>query len=503
MLQKIRDLKKKGYKKLRVAREIGIDVKTVRKYWDMTDDNYFEYYEKTREREKIMDPYKDFVVKRLEEYPEINSAIIYDHLRETYENFEPSYRTVRLYVSNLREELGIPSSVKVRQYEEVAELPFGFQAQVDMGQKMMKDQYNKNVKVYVFAMVMSNSRQKFSYFQAHPFTSEDFVTAHDLAFKYFGGRTAEIVYDQDRVMVVSENNGDIIFTETFEKYRNYVGFTVHLCRGADPESKGKIEAVVKYIKNNFLSCRVYQGQSQLNSAGMAWLDRTANGKVHETTKMIPKVVFREEQKHLKPVPELSTKITSSTVMVRKTNVVMYHQNRYEVPNGTYAPGKVARLEVDEPDNKLKIYDVKTNELIQTHSISSGVGKLIKRDHPERDRAKYVALKEKTFSGFVDIPLAKEFIEKILEVKVRYTRDQLSLLNKLKEQYSKEEISNAVNYCMEKNLFSAVDFRDTLEYFHKKTAELVDKVVLPIKYQVVRAKKRDLVAYSSIYEGRCN
>lgn len=36
------------------------------------------------------------------------------------------------------------------------------------------------------------------------------------AFKYYGGRTQEIVYDQDRVMTVSENAGDLILTETLK-----------------------------------------------------------------------------------------------------------------------------------------------------------------------------------------------------------------------------------------------------------------------------------------------
>jgi len=59
--------------------------------------------------------------------------------------------------------------------------------------------------------------------------------------------------------------------------------------------------------------------------------------------------------------------------------------------------------------------------------------------------------------------------------------------------------------MEKNLFSAVDFGDTLEYFRTKTNQepAIEIIDLPIKYQVVRAKKRDLSLYSSIYEGRCN
>ena len=230
--------------------------------------------------------------------------------------------------------------------------------------------------------------------------------------------------------------------------------------------------------------------------------------MHETTKMIPKVVFREEQKHLKPVPELSTAIVPhiQTPIVRKSNVVNYLQNRYAVPYGTYAPGKRVRLEVDEPNNMLKIYDLKTDELIQTHLIATGVvGKCIKNNHIERDRSKYSELKDKVFDKYSDIPNAKEFIEKIMEAKVRYTRDQLSLLKKFQEKYSKEDLEIAVNYCMDRNLFSAVDFGDTLEYFNKKTNQepTITAIVLPIKYQAVKAKKRDLVAYSSIYEGRCD
>ena len=50
-------------------------------------------------------------------------------------------------------------------------------------------------------MVMSMSRKKFVYFQDHPFSASEFVEAHDLAFKYYGGRTQEIVYDQDLSLI--------------------------------------------------------------------------------------------------------------------------------------------------------------------------------------------------------------------------------------------------------------------------------------------------------------
>jgi transposase len=151
-----------------------------------------------------------------------------------------------MYVTALREILGIPTEVKIRQYTELSLLPPGAQSQVDMGQKVMKDMFGKSVKIYIFTMVLSHSRKKFTYFQDRPFNAKDFVEAHDLAFRYFGGRTAEIVYDQDRVMAVSENAGDLIFTETFENYRNYAGFSIFLCHGYDPESKGKNKTVMKF-----------------------------------------------------------------------------------------------------------------------------------------------------------------------------------------------------------------------------------------------------------------
>ena len=60
-------------------------------------------------------------------------------------------------------------------------------------------------------------------------------------FRYFDGMPDEIVFDQDSIVCVSENSGDIILTYEFEKFRQQCGFKVYMCRAADPESKGKVE----------------------------------------------------------------------------------------------------------------------------------------------------------------------------------------------------------------------------------------------------------------------
>jgi transposase len=205
MYTKIQELKALGYKKQRVARQLNVDTKTVRKYWCITEDEYIAQRLDSKERTKMMDPYREFVLDKLRMHSEITSAIIYDNLKEEFKDFTPSYRSVRRYVYLLREAEGILSPMKIRQYMEVAELPAGFQAQVDMGQKTMKDVNGKPVKVYAFAMVLSCSRYKYVCFQLEPFTAKTFCEAHDRAFKYYGGRPVEIVYDQDRVAFASEN----------------------------------------------------------------------------------------------------------------------------------------------------------------------------------------------------------------------------------------------------------------------------------------------------------
>lgn len=501
MYNKIQGYKQMGYSIRKCAREVDVDRKTVRKYWYMKQDEYVRYMSQCRERTKILDPYKGEITTLLETWPNITSAIIHDRLREAHDDFKPSYRSVSMYVTALREELGIPTEVKIRQYAEVEELPPGQQSQVDMGQMVMKDMFGKSVRIYIFAMVMSHSRKKFVFFQDHPYNAEEFVNAHDLAFKYYGGRTREIVYDQDRVMTVAENAGDLIFTDTFETYRKYAGFSVYLCRGNDPESKGKIESAVKYVKGNYLSCRIYYGVSRLCSDGLAWLDRTANAKIHDTTKMIPNVVFAEEIKHLQAVPTLSKPIADQSAIVRKTNVVHYRQNRYEVPKGTYFPGREATISVDEGNGTVTFCDKKTGELFTTHDIAVGiVGKKIPlpKNSARFKETKYDELKAKVLSAF---PESESYIDCLIKKYPRYARDQLRIMNECTESYSSSELETALNYCEERDLISANDFRDTLCFFHLKEPELVSEPVsLPEKYRTVQAKVRSIDSYILEAEG---
>ena len=185
-----------------------------------------------------------------------------------------------------------------------------------------------------------------------------------------------------RKMLVSENFGDYVMTEEFARYVNAAGFEPVFCMPYDPASKGQSEAVVKYVKNNFLAGRTYVNIESLNDEAIGWLSRTANAKVNSSTRLIPAEEFKKEQPMLAlyveeiEEPEMEAREYS----VRKDNTLLYHSNFYSLPLGTYDGQGTKVLVIKNVDsNELEIYDPKDFGLIARHKISPFRGKYINKD----------------------------------------------------------------------------------------------------------------------------
>ena len=174
-------------------------------------DDFIVLSESVRKLSKL-DNYKQIILDWLYDYPSMTAAEVHDWLLEHY-TIEISERSVSRYVKNLREEYAIAKTKQPRDYEAVDELPPGHQMQLDFGVKNMPlDHKAGSKKVYFVGMVLSHSRHKWGYFQDKPFTSVNLIQAIDMCFEYFDGTTKEIVVDQDSIITVSENTGDIIYT---------------------------------------------------------------------------------------------------------------------------------------------------------------------------------------------------------------------------------------------------------------------------------------------------
>ena len=106
---KIQEFKRDHLNKSQASRQLGLDYKTVCKYWDMPAETYAETQKASKTRTKKADPHKAFVVECLQKYPDMTSAQIYDWLKEKTGNKTLPFkkRSFRTYVNNIRIEYGI------------------------------------------------------------------------------------------------------------------------------------------------------------------------------------------------------------------------------------------------------------------------------------------------------------------------------------------------------------------------------------------------------------
>ena len=500
MFAEIKKYKELGLNKSQVERKLEINYKTVDKYRDMNHEEYSSLSQNTKSRKKKLEKYEIIILDWLKEFSDISAAQVNDWIKERYNDFNIKDRTLRDFIQKMRVRHKIPKQTTSRQYEAVEELPMGYQAQVDMGQIWMKKYDSTKIKVYCFAMVLSHSRQKFVRWSDKPLTTLMFIDMHHKAFEYLGGKPKEIVYDQDRVLTVSENYGDIIFTEGFEVFRKAANFKVRLCRGFDPESKGKIEAVVKYVKINFARYRIFKGLDILNEEAIKWLERTGNAKIHDITKKVPAEVFALEKQHLLPVPEMfSTKHSDDilTYPVRKDNTIMYKQNRYQLPKGTYSPGK--KVELIPKNTSIILKDIETRQIYVSHSLNIEKGNLVKIIHPERDiNTPLDKVMEKATKALGNSDNARILLENISREKSRYIKDQLGLILKSVEGYGNNMLQKALSYCVERNLWSATSFKDVLQYLTEESKAIVKdtntNIEIPSKYKGLKPEIRHISEY---------
>lgn len=462
MYHQIQQMKRDGWSITKIADFLVLNRRTVSKYLQMSEGEFYHYQSSLRNRQKELQDYESFVKLKLDQCPDASASQIHDWLKEHYDNFpKVSAKTVFNFVQWVRQQHNIPKIKKVREYFIVEELPYGKQAQVDFGEYNMRNGQGKRVKVYFFTMVLSRSRYKYMYFSLTPFTTSLAITAHQKAFEYFGGIPEEVVFDQDSVFIHDENKGDLVLTEKFMVYCKAMPFNVYFCRKADPESKGKVENVVKYIKQNFLYNRPFVDIETLNKEGFGWLMRTGNGMAHNFTKRKPYNMWQEEKPYLKPFVAYAFEEDKKIYTVRIDNSILFKGNYYSLPQGTYK-GKNSLVDVSLQDEKLIIKGLKGN-FICTHKLCTESGKKITNTDHRRDKSKGIdELLLETAMRFPEYEKAKSFLQEIRKRKSRYARDQLGAIKQAILPASPKAVSDTLKYCMDNAVYSASDFIAVLE-----------------------------------------
>lgn len=469
--------KQQGFSQSEIFRETGLDRKTIRKFMRMTPTQYASYVSESQERTKAFADMKEEILEiyRINGWQKLNMTSVYDCLEEKHKQLPGNEQTLRNYIRYLIESKSLELQSRNRRvYIPVKDLPLGKQLQLDFGQ----DKDVNGVKRYLMATVLSASRFKFGVLQGTPFTTGDLIRHLLDCFEFIGGIPEEVVIDQDSLMVVSENLGEIIYTKGFKDFQEEMGFQLWVCRKADPESKGKVEATVHFFKSNFLSTRSFADFDEANTRLRQWLHRRGNGRLSRATRRIPNDVIEEERQHLRPLKhsifEKPEMVDLQKRKVSPLSEVLVKTNHYPVPEEYRGCWVGIRITTD----RLHVYDLKTGSLLKDHPLQLLQGQRIRETERESIRTgKLDTLKQEAATWYPHEQW-KHFLQLNHRRYPRYFRDQLRFAHRhLRSGLDTTVLNEALDYCLDNRTLSMQNLRDTYLFIRDRGAEIPTTVQL--------------------------
>jgi transposase len=370
-----------GLSERQIAKQLGISRNTVSKYLKLPESAITALLSDT-DRVKKLDDYRDYIVQLLQTYPGLSAVKVLRKLKVKVDDLAVSDRSVRRYIQALKQEISLKQS---RYYEPVLDMIPGEQCQVDGGELRGVMIGGRETTVYFTVFVLSYSRLLHVSVSARPIDTDTLIRQHDAAFRYFGGMPQECVYDQTKLVVINEVFRELTLNQRFHQYATAAGFHIRACEGYDPESKGKVEAGVKYVKHNGLYGETFTDWRDLEQYVAEWLDRIANQRFHGSTGQSPRALYeREEQAKMLPYLTPSCLDAASAAGVTrkadKTGLIAWQSNKYSVPMAY----QNARVGVCEQDGQLRISDLSSGEVIAEHGVCLDKGQIIKNTHHYRD-----------------------------------------------------------------------------------------------------------------------
>lgn len=350
----IRELHQKGWTLTKIAEETGFDRKTIRKYIQAEQ---LPRSSGRKKRESKLDPYKPYLLQRIQEGT-TNCVVLLEEIQA--QGFTGKSTLVKDFVQPHRAQ---PKKQATRRFETAP----GKQAQMDWAEVGVYDVDGRPQKIYAFLLVLGYSRMKYIEFTTD-MKAETLMKCHMNAFAYFNGIPSQILYDNMKTVVIKHTPVEVRFNQTFEDFLAYYGVTPKACKPYRPQTKGKVERTVDYMKRNFFQRRHEPTLEALNQNIRKWLDQTANKKKNETTQEPPVQRWQKEQPLLQAwgTKELFPTTHWEIREVSRDCFISYLGNKYSVPY-RYA-GHQVKIKVTL-EKQLEIYD--EQECIAQHPILSG------------------------------------------------------------------------------------------------------------------------------------
>jgi len=242
-------------------------------------------------RPSVCEPYRELIDAKLD--LRLSAQRIYQDLQVEV-CFRGSYQAVKRFVRRLRR----------AQPERVwrVEVAPGEEVQIDFGLGApVLEPDGRRRRTWVLRMVLSYSRKAYSEAVFHQ-TAENLLRALENGFRSFGGVSQVVNLDNLRAAVHRADWCDPQLHPKLLEFCRHYGCALLPCRPRTPEHKGKTERGISYLKGNALRGRSFPSLAALNEFLRHWESTVADQRVHGTRREQVAQAFARERPALRPLP---------------------------------------------------------------------------------------------------------------------------------------------------------------------------------------------------------
>jgi len=366
---------KAGQGKREIARGVGIDRKTVRRYveaaqqcdisWEgeLSDSEIQQVAQRVQSRPALApSEQRELLFKhqqRIEDWlkgePPLRLAKVQVLLSR--EGVETTYATLRRFAI---EYLGWRQPVATVRVDDPEP---GQESQADFGcMGIMYDaQTGRKSKLWVLIVTLTLSRHMFVW-PTFKQTVQAICEGLDAAWRFFDGVPRRLVFDNPKTIVIKADATAPKFNQSFLEYAQQRSLFVDPARVRHPKDKPRVENQVAFVRESWFAGEQFVNLKQARESAEYWCREVAGNRIHGTTYKVPRQYYEQEEKpHMQPAPQERFDVPLWTeAKVHPDHHIQVQRALYSIPHAYL--GRQVRVRSDS--QLVRVY--LNTELIKMH-----------------------------------------------------------------------------------------------------------------------------------------
>ncbi len=295
-----------------------------------------------------------------------NSSVCFERIKEL--GYAGGLTVVKEYIARHKDllppkrQIVAPQGNRGRRYE----TPPGDSLQMDWGFANVQESAGGTFRCACFAMTCHHCGTCYIEFFPNA-KQENLFIGMIHGFERLGVPKHVLTDNMKSVVLRRDLDGNPVWHPDYDAFMHVVGFKTKLCKPRHPFTKGKVERLIRFVKENFLAGRMFYNVTDLNRAALEWCDKQ-NGVFHRGSACVPKAVHDNEcAGHLHPLDD-SMELQGYLCPLRRISFdgfVNYEGRRFGVPY--QYTGSLVRAQ--RKGAWLHIYSSDLSQLLVSHEVT--------------------------------------------------------------------------------------------------------------------------------------